>query len=174
MRTKGKLTKWNDDKGFGFITPNAGNKQVFIHVSAFNNRSKRPEINQEITYTLSADKNGRPRAENATLPGDKLRKKGTFSIFLSLLFIFGICVLCVSGKLPLSLLAIYFVISMITLLHMLLTSQPLKEEHGVRVKVHSIYCQLSEDGLALFLLNKSYVINHKNNLSASSSGLQFF
>ena len=114
MSTKGKLTKWNDDKGFGFITPNAGDKQVFIHISAFNNRSNRPEINQEITYTLSADKNGRPRAENATLPGDKLRKKGTFSILLSLLFIIGICVLCVSGELPLSLLAIYFVISMIT------------------------------------------------------------
>ena len=119
MRTTGKITKWNDDKGFGFITPNATGKQVFIHISAFSNRSRRPEINQVVTYTLSTDKQGRPRAENATLPGDKLRqngnpKKGTFSIFLSVSFFIIISSLAVTGKIPLSLLALYFVCSLIT------------------------------------------------------------
>jgi cold shock CspA family protein len=49
MRIKGKIATWNDDKGFGFITPNAGGKQVFIHISAFKNRSRRPEIDQLVT-----------------------------------------------------------------------------------------------------------------------------
>lgn len=114
MHTKGKITKWNDDKGFGFITPNAAGKQVFIHISAFNNRSRRPEINQEVTYTLTTDKNGRPRAEKATLPIDKLSKNGTFSIIVSATFLFIISFLAITGKIPLSLLAIYFVSSIIT------------------------------------------------------------
>ena len=75
MRIKGKITTWNDEKGFGFITPNAYGKQVFIHISAFSNRNRRPEINQLVTYVSSTDKQGRPRAENATLVGGNLQKK---------------------------------------------------------------------------------------------------
>jgi hypothetical protein len=37
--------------------------------SAFSNRSRRPEVGQYVTYTLTADKQGRPRASDATLPG---------------------------------------------------------------------------------------------------------
>jgi cold shock CspA family protein len=62
MRTKGKIASWNDKKGFGFITPDAGGKQVFIHIKAFSNRNRRPEINQLVTYALSANNQGRPCA----------------------------------------------------------------------------------------------------------------
>jgi hypothetical protein len=31
MRAKGKRTHWNGQKGYGFITPSAGAKQVFAH-----------------------------------------------------------------------------------------------------------------------------------------------
>lgn len=119
MRKKGKITKWNDDKGFGFITPNVAGKQVFIHISAFNNHNRRPEINQEVIYTLSTDKQGRSRAENATLPGDNLRrnsnkKSGTFSILLSVSFLVIVSILAVTGGIQLSLFAIYFACSIIT------------------------------------------------------------
>ncbi len=30
---KGKITSWNDEKGFGFIRPSGGGKQVFIHIN---------------------------------------------------------------------------------------------------------------------------------------------
>ena len=34
MRIEGTLTKWNDDRGFGFITPTQGEPEVFAHISA--------------------------------------------------------------------------------------------------------------------------------------------
>lgn len=72
MRKKGKLRSWNDQKGFGFIESSDRGKDIFLHISAFSNRGRRPEAGQYITYTLSADKQGRPRAIKATLPGDQL------------------------------------------------------------------------------------------------------
>ena len=35
MRTHGTLTKWNEERGFGFITPAKGTADLFVHISAF-------------------------------------------------------------------------------------------------------------------------------------------
>ena len=53
MNLKGKITSGNDQKGFGLVTPVAGDDRVFVHIKAFSNRNRRPEINQDVTYTLS-------------------------------------------------------------------------------------------------------------------------
>jgi len=72
VRKKGKIKNWNDDKGFGFITLMGGGKQIFIHIKAFkNSNSRRPDINQIVTYDLSKDKQGRVCAKNASRLGDK-------------------------------------------------------------------------------------------------------
>lgn len=70
MRTKGTLTSWNDERGFGFITPIGGGARVFVHISAFANRGRRPQFNEMVTFTLSSDERGRPRAVDASLAGD--------------------------------------------------------------------------------------------------------
>jgi uncharacterized membrane protein YsdA (DUF1294 family)/cold shock CspA family protein len=75
MRSKGKITTWNDDKGFGFIEPFEGGKQVFIHIKAFKNRERRPVIGDVVTYALAKDDQGRTRAAKATFPGEKLPTK---------------------------------------------------------------------------------------------------
>lgn len=119
MRTKGKITSWNEDKGYGFVVPLTGGKQVFIHISAFSNRDRRPELGQVVTYNISTDKQGRPCAANATLAGDRLREpkkksKGTTSIVMATIFIAIVGVSVIVGKLPLIIFLLYFVLSTLT------------------------------------------------------------
>ncbi len=42
MRLQGRITRWKDDQGFGFITPDGGGEPVFVHISAFASRRLRP------------------------------------------------------------------------------------------------------------------------------------
>lgn len=59
---KGILTKWNDDRGFGFITPSEGGEPVFVHISAFGRGQERPVLNRPLSYRLVRDEKQRPRA----------------------------------------------------------------------------------------------------------------
>jgi len=119
MRTKGKLTNWNDEKGFGFVTPRSGGNQVFIHITAFSNRKRRPELDELVTYTLSADKHGRPCAVNATLPGDRLpkktkRKHASLSPVGAALFLAIVGISVLTAKIPAFIFALYMVASILT------------------------------------------------------------
>ena len=92
MRTQGKITSGNDDRGFGFATPLSGGKRVFVHINAFANRTRRPTVGQVVTYTISTDRQGRPCAANATLAGDrprpaKRRRSGKGSLPVPALFL---------------------------------------------------------------------------------------
>lgn len=62
MKHKGILTKWNDERGFGFITPSDGGEPVFVHISAFGRGQERPVLNRSLTYRLLRDDKQRPRA----------------------------------------------------------------------------------------------------------------
>lgn len=119
MRTKGKIASWNDEKGFGFITPNAGGKRVFIHIKAFGNRNRHPGVNQTVTFALSTDKQGRPCAVNATLAGDRLIQKtrqsnGSISIVVAAFFLAIVGASVLTGKIPPLILALYIVASLLT------------------------------------------------------------
>jgi cold shock CspA family protein len=67
MRKNGKITAWNDEKAFGFISPSAGGKSLFFHITAFDHRNRRPKIYQLVRYTLSSDKRDRPCAVKVRL-----------------------------------------------------------------------------------------------------------
>lgn len=119
MRIKGKITSWNDEKGFGFITPSTGGKQVFVHIKAFGNRNRRPEINQVVTYAMSADKKGRPCAINATLAGDRLPKTTRRSttpalVIIAALFLLIVAISVLTARIPPLVLAIYIGVSLLT------------------------------------------------------------
>lgn len=119
MPTKGKITTWKDNKGYGFITPADGGKDVFVHIKAFSNRKRRPEVNQLITYELSTDRHGRPCAINVTVPGDRVQQKvkkksASLSVFVAIAFLAIVGFSVLSGKIPPVILALYLGVSMIT------------------------------------------------------------
>jgi uncharacterized membrane protein YsdA (DUF1294 family)/cold shock CspA family protein len=75
MRIKGKIAQWDDDKGFGFIQPALGGERVFVHVKALQNRQRRPQSGEVVTYSLGKDERGRTQASSVTYAGEKLRLK---------------------------------------------------------------------------------------------------
>ena len=64
MRFEGKLEKWNDDRGFGFITPMQGGEPVFVHVSAFPRDGRRPSLGESLTFQVEPAGDGKKRAIN--------------------------------------------------------------------------------------------------------------
>ncbi|WP_251359395.1 cold shock and DUF1294 domain-containing protein [Kangiella sp. TOML190] len=119
MKQKGIITVWNDDKGYGFITPNAGKHRVFIHISAFKNKQNRPQANQVVTFELSTDSKGRRCAINAFLPTDinkNIKRKSEPNPAIVFLFV-AVILLVLSvfwGKLSPIILTIYLTLSLIT------------------------------------------------------------
>jgi CspA family cold shock protein len=60
----GTIKFFNGDKGFGFITPENGGADVFVHVSALQGGSSLSE-GQKVSYDVSQDrKTGKSKAEN--------------------------------------------------------------------------------------------------------------
>ncbi|MGV8991768.1 MAG: cold shock domain-containing protein [Thiobacillus sp.] len=68
MRIDGSLTKWNDDRGFGFITPTQGEADIFTHVSAFPRDGQRPRIGERLTFEIGTGKDGKKQARNILCP----------------------------------------------------------------------------------------------------------
>ncbi|MDO5757601.1 MAG: cold-shock protein [Rhodobacterales bacterium] len=61
--------KWfNSTKGFGFISPATGGKDVFVHISALE-RAGLTSLNddQEVTFEIESGRDGRESAANLQL-----------------------------------------------------------------------------------------------------------
>lgn len=63
MRLEGRITTWKDEQGYGFITPDQGGPQVFVHIKAFLDGKIRPIINDVVSFELTSDDQGRPQAK---------------------------------------------------------------------------------------------------------------
>ncbi|MBA4350466.1 MAG: cold-shock protein [Fuscovulum sp.] len=61
--------KWfNATKGFGFIAPEGGTKDVFVHITALERAGIRSLADgQAVTFDLERDRNGRESAMNLAL-----------------------------------------------------------------------------------------------------------
>ncbi len=62
MVLSGRLKSWDDDRGFGFIEPDGGGKDLFVHVSAFPRHMQRPAVGDSVTYEAGFGRDGRERA----------------------------------------------------------------------------------------------------------------
>ncbi|GGW49847.1 DUF1294 domain-containing protein [Alishewanella tabrizica] len=119
MRLKGKITQWDDVKGFGFIQPMLNGDRVFLHIKTLQNRQRRPMIGDVVTYSVTQDKSGRSQADSVTFAGETLRvkaaKKGGFwPIALLLIFLAGLLMAVVTQRMPVFVLLAYLLLSVVT------------------------------------------------------------
>ena len=67
MKEKGRVKWFNPTKGYGFIAPDNGSGDVFIHLSAVKAAGKETlEDNQELEFEVKSEK-GKTSATNITL-----------------------------------------------------------------------------------------------------------
>jgi cold shock CspA family protein len=102
IELKGKLQRWNDEKGFGFIAPENQNQgDIFLHISELKNMSRRPVNGDVIFYQVYTDNNGKTKAINARIEGGSFVKQGKkstpkqekntlFGTIVSIIFLSGI------------------------------------------------------------------------------------
>lgn len=119
MRYKGQITEWQDDRGFGFITPISGGDRVFVHIKSFTNQYRRPIGNELVIYELKADSRGRPQGANVTFSGDRAVRTsapgpGTKALIFAGMFLVFISVAVIAGLLPVFVFWLYVTASAIT------------------------------------------------------------
>jgi uncharacterized membrane protein YsdA (DUF1294 family)/cold shock CspA family protein len=117
MRLKGTITAWNDEKGFGFITPEGGGERVFIHINALMRRQARPQGSETVTYELGFDTRQRLCAEKVRYENSLLRLSGLkLATLASIGFIAALLGLAVAGVIPWWIFIFYISVSFLTLL----------------------------------------------------------
>lgn len=119
MREQGRITTWNDDKGFGFITRNGDGASTFVHIRAFVDRQRRPAIGALVTYAIGRDEKGRPRVLDVRHVGavkmrDARSLPGNIGIVFAVTFGVMIGWLAIIERLPLVIVGLYLFMSVVT------------------------------------------------------------
>ncbi|MXV46823.1 cold-shock protein [Xanthomonas sp. LMG 8993] len=76
MRTHGILTRWNTNRGFGFITPAQPGDDLFVHISAFPRGFETPRIGELISFEIEPGKDGRRQAVRVMRAGAQSAGRG--------------------------------------------------------------------------------------------------
>jgi uncharacterized membrane protein YsdA (DUF1294 family)/cold shock CspA family protein len=121
MKYQGKISNWQDGKGFGFVEPIGGGQRAFVHIKAFTAQSRRPANGEIIIYNLAVDNNKRYRAEQIKFMADNQRlnthSKPKQGNLLVMAFTFLFCVALVwavfVGRLPMAIASLYLFMSIV-------------------------------------------------------------
>lgn len=62
---------WHDERGFGFIRPEEGGQDLFLHIKSFQNPSERPHDGMPVSYESRVSAEGKLRAERVVIVGAK-------------------------------------------------------------------------------------------------------
>src|SRR5215204_2899375 len=123
MRRQGKIAKWNDERGFGFISSSKRGDSVFFHISSLARSDRRPSENEAVSYTLAFDSHGRPQANDVRFIVDPSRASAmrqiprsgiAVPIAFAMSFLIALAALAAIGWLEMSWLALYYGASIIT------------------------------------------------------------
>lgn len=105
MRYQGRITEWRDEQGFGFITQNGSGKHVFLHITAFARRARRPAVGDIVTYVPGVE-NGRECAQRVQFadavaqaaPRLSLRTgQGSIWSWLGMFYLTIVCIAVIMG-----------------------------------------------------------------------------
>ena len=72
IRKKGKIIKWDDERGYGFILPNDSQKNIFVHIKSFSDKSLRPSVGEHVTYTVQQNNDGKDSAIKVSRATDNI------------------------------------------------------------------------------------------------------
>jgi cold shock protein len=73
----GTVKFFNESKGYGFIAPDQGNQDAFVHISAVESSGMRTlRENQRVSYELEQDRRGKMAAVNLK-PADEVQSVET-------------------------------------------------------------------------------------------------
>ena len=135
MEKTGKMSGWQDAKGFGFILPDDGSARVFLHHTALAPGQARPRNGDSVRFVAGTDDKGRavakkvwsrPQAEvtrqrvvreraAAKVVQTQLnREKDSQAVWLALPFLVGLTVLALMGRLPMIVIGVYLTVSLLT------------------------------------------------------------
>ena len=117
MRSQGTVTDWDDQKGFGFITPADGGRRVFVHISALP-RGRRPALGDVLSYTEARDARNRLRATEVRPAGGASRPAGRPGLARAVVggsaFLALVLLLALVDRVPLVVPAVYVVLSLMS------------------------------------------------------------
>ncbi|MHC1741884.1 MAG: DUF1294 domain-containing protein [Syntrophobacteraceae bacterium] len=84
---EGSVASWNSEKGFGFIRPKAGGKDIFVHIRDLRCKSEGPHVGESVFYDVKQGNEGKSRAFNAYIegaPDKKIKSSGRLNPFVIL------------------------------------------------------------------------------------------
>jgi uncharacterized membrane protein YsdA (DUF1294 family)/cold shock CspA family protein len=73
-KVHGKLVSWDDNRGFGFVQVSKAVPDVFVHISEFDNRARKPVVGDTIRFTLVKDAEGRMQASKIAFKGEPSKR----------------------------------------------------------------------------------------------------
>lgn len=74
MRLQGRITDWNDERGFGFVVTNGTENRHFFHISALRGSTERPTVGRLVTFEAQPQADGKLRAIDVRYPGTPARR----------------------------------------------------------------------------------------------------
>jgi uncharacterized membrane protein YsdA (DUF1294 family)/cold shock CspA family protein len=113
------VAEWKDDKGYGFVAPSLGGERVFLHISGFSRRARRPLENELVTYEVTLDERGRPRASNVRFSSEPVAASGSsnrspFPVAMGSIFLAIVVGVVLAKRMPGAILVLYLGASLLT------------------------------------------------------------